>query len=234
MMTLSADAYKNAMGWDQPDALAINLMAYNTRFFGAHAKRGKITDYSALLVDGKYGSGASLGKAGGCEATKDGVYVVADGGPTYAELKCDSVQRHLLARFAGDKSEAILSTLDRIKSAAPHVYTWQGNLGNEVGDDGVKISGGTESGRPMFLLQGRNEGFVKGWVLHPAGAEVEAKGDPLKINVKGGDADLWVVMLVGQGKPPEARVEGNGLDSALNVAGRKVRFDAQANRVKAE
>ncbi len=234
MITLSADAHKNEMGWDQPDALAVNLMAFNTRFFGAHAKRGKITDYSALLVDGKYGTGKSLGKVGTCEPAKDGAYVIVDGGPAYAELKCDSVQRHLLARFAGQKSEALLSTLDRIKSAAPHTYAWQGNLGNEIGDDGVKASGGTEGGRPMFLLQGRSDGFVKGWVLHPADAQVEAKGDPLRINVKGGDADIWVVMLVGQGKPPTATATGSGLESVLTVAGSKVRFDAGAARLKAQ
>ena len=233
-VTISADAYKNAMGWDQPDVLAINLMAFNTRFFGAHAKRGKIGDYSALLVDGKYGSGKSLGKAGSCEPAKDGAYVIVDGGPAYADLKCDSVQRHLLAKFAAGKSQALLSTLDRIKSAAAHTYTWQGNLGNETGDDGVKPSGGTEDGRAMFLLKGRNDGFVKGWVVHPADAVVEAKGDPLRINVQGGDADIWVVMLVGQGAPPAATVAGTGLDSVLTVAGRKVRFDAKANRVRAE
>jgi hypothetical protein len=39
---------------------------------------------------------------------------------------------------------------------------------------------------------------------------------------------------VGQGTPPEATVAGNGLDSVLNVAGRKVRFDGKSNRIKAE
>jgi hypothetical protein len=49
-----------------------------------------------------------------------------------------------------------------------------------------------------------------------------------------GDADIWLVMLVGQGAPPVATIAGTGLDSVLTVAGRKVRFDAKANRVKTE
>jgi len=61
---------KNAMGWNQPDALAMNLLAYNTRFFGAHVKRGKIGDYTTLLVDGRYGNGKSLGKANRVRAEK--------------------------------------------------------------------------------------------------------------------------------------------------------------------
>jgi len=233
-VTLSADAVKNAMGWDQPDALAMNLLAYNTRFFGGHCKRGTINDYTTLLVDGRYGSGDSLGKADTFEPAADGGYTIVDGGATYEKLKCDAVKRHLLAKFAAGKSQAVLSTLDRIKSSATHTYAWQGNLGNERGDDGAKTSGGQEAGRPMFLLRGRNEGFVKGWVVHPADAEVEAKGDPLRINVKGGDADIWVVILVGQGEPPAAAVAGSGLDSVLTVAGSKVRFDGQANRIRAE
>ena len=232
-VTLSADAYKNAMGWDQPDALAINLLAFDTRFFGAPAKRGKIGDYSTLLVDNKYGSGKSLGKVGSCTPAKDGAYVIADGGATYTDLKCDSVQRHLLAKFAPDKSQALIATLDRIKSAAPHTYTWQGNLGNERGDDGVKATGGREGDRPMFLLKGRT-GWVKGWVVHPADAELKATGDPLQINVKGGDADIWVVMLAGQGEPPAATVTGTGLDSVLAVAGQKVRFSAATKRMEME
>jgi hypothetical protein len=233
-VTLSADAIKNAMGWDQPDALAMNLLAYNTRFFGAHAKRGTIAAYTTLLVDGKYGGGNSLGKADTCTPAADGAYVIVDGGKTYTDLKCDSVKRHLLVKFAAGKSQAVVSTLDRIKSAAPHAYTWQGNLGNEIGDDGIKSSGGQEAGRPMFLLKGRNEGFVKGWVVHPADAQVDAKGDPLRISAKGGDVDIWMVMLVGQGEPPLAAVNGTGLESMLTVAGTKVRFDAKANRVVAE
>lgn len=231
-VTISADAIKNEMGWDQPDALAMNLLAFNTRFFGAHAKHGKITDFTTLVVDGRYGGGNSLGKADTFEPAADGGYAIADGGATYADLKCDSVKRHLTVKFTAGKSQALLSTLDRIKSAATHAYTWQGNLGNERGDDGVKSSGGREAGRPMFLLKGRNDGFVKGWVMHPADAEVDAKGDPLKIHIKGGDADLWVVMLVGQGEPPAAALDGSGLDSVLTVSGGKVRFDAAANRVK--
>jgi hypothetical protein len=212
----------------------MNLMAFNTRFFGGHAKHGKIADYTTLLVDNRYGTGKSLGKADTFEPAVDGGYVIVDGGATYAELKCDSVKRHLLVKFASGKSQALLATLDRIRSSSPHVYTWQGNLGNERGDDDVKSSGGQEAGRPMFLLRGRNDGFVKGWVLHPANAEVAAKGDPLQISVKGADADIWVVMFVGQGEPPVATVSGEGLNSVLTVAGHKVRFDAQANRVKAE
>jgi hypothetical protein len=241
----------------------VNLVAFNTRFFGQPDKGATVAAYSALLVDGKNTGGkasAALGKPDTYEPAKDGGYAIVDGGAVYTGLGCASAKRHLLVKFAADKSQALLATLDRIKSAAPHTYTWQGNLGDQNDHDGIVASSGEEAGRPMFLLKGHNEGFVKGWVLHPADAKVsfvetrvtprkttlpwqkgpaapekvEFARDPLHIAVKGGDADIWVVMLVGQGAPPEAVVTGAALDSVLTVGGRKARFDAEANRVRAE
>ena len=262
-VTVSADAYNAGIGWDTCGTLGMNLVAFNTRFFGQPDKGANVAAYSTLLVDGRNTPGSAakfLGKADTYEPAKDGGYAIVDGGAVFTGLGCESAKRHLLVKFAADKSEALLSTLDRIKSAAQHTYAWQGNLGDQNNNDGIAASSGQEGGRPMFLLKGHNEGFVKGWVVHPADAKVsfvetrvtprktslpwekapaapekaEIARDPLQIAVKGGDLDIWVVMFAGQGAPPEAAVTGNGLDSVLTVAGSKVRFDAKANRVRAE
>ena len=95
-------------------------------------------------------------------------------------------------------------------------------------DDGVISTSGTESGRPFFLLKGRN-GYVKCWVLHPADAAIKT-GDPLQVTTKGTNAKIWVVMYVGAGEPAEGVVEGTGMDSVLSVSGRKVAFDG--NRIE--
>ena len=70
--------------------------------------------------------------------------------------------------------------------------------------------------------------------MAPQPEKVEILRDPLNVTVQGGDADIRVVMFVGQGAPPEATVAGGGLVSVLSVAGRKVRFDGKTNRIKAE
>jgi hypothetical protein len=260
-VTISADAYNAGIGWDSCGTLGLNLVAFNTRFFGQPDKGGTVGAYSTLLVDGKNTPGSAakfLGKPEVYEPAQDGGYAIADGGAVYTGLGCELAKRHLLVKFAADKSEAWLSTLDRIKSAAQHTYTWQGNLGDQNTDDGIVATSGQEAGRAMFLLKGHNNGFVKGWVVHPAEAKVSfvetrvtprkaqppgdktpaaqtgMARDPLQITVKSGHADIWVVMWVGQGAPPEATVAGSGLDSVLSVPGRKVRFDGEANRVKAE
>jgi len=301
-VTISADAYNAGIGWDNCNTLGLNLLAFNTRFLGQPDKGGGVAAYTTLLVDGKNTAGkasSSLGKPDTHEPAKDGGYTIVDGGAVYTGLGCESAKRHLLVKFAADKSQAVLSTLDRIKSAGQHTYTWQGNLGDQNSNDDIVATSGQEAGRPMFLLKGHNNGFVKGWVLHPAEAkvslvearvvrkkpdpqpkgppakqrpqvetpsldkpgdadsgsrialeppppakkpaavapqpeEVEILRDPLQIVVKADNADIWVVMFVGQGAPPEATVAGNGLDSVLSVGERKARFDGKTNRIKSE
>jgi hypothetical protein len=92
-------------------------------------------------------------------------------------------------------------------------------------DDDIKSESGKEAGRPFFLLKGRNA-YVKGWVLHPADAEIKT-GDPLQISTKGANAKIWLAMYVGAGEPVTAKIAGEGMDTKMDVAGRTIRFDGQ-------
>ena len=83
----------------------------------------------------------------------------------------------------------------------------------------------------MFLLEGRNNGFVKGWVLEPADARITAS-DPLKIETGRTDTKIWVVMFVGSGKPPVAQVSGSGMRSVLKIGDRTTSFDSPRLVVK--
>jgi hypothetical protein len=98
-------------------------------------------------------------------------------------------------------------------------------------DDNVKVTAGTENGRPVFLLEGRNNGFVKGWVLEPADAKITA-GDPLQIETGGTDAKIWVVMFVGSGRAPVAQVSGSGMQTVHKVGDRTTSFDGARLVVK--
>jgi hypothetical protein len=92
-------------------------------------------------------------------------------------------------------------------------------------DDGIVSTHGTESGRPFFLLKGR-KGNVKGWVLHPADAAIRT-GDPLQVETKGTEVKFWIALWVGAGEPPAARIGGSGMNTVLEVDGRKVSFDGK-------
>jgi len=226
-----AQVHKDQKGWNQPEQLAINLMGYDSRFIGGPVKATTPASYSSLLVDGKYtyrDATEPMGKLVAFEAAKTGGYAVVRGGQMYTKLGAKEAVRHMLVDFGPPADNtAVVCTLDRVKGDGEHTWTWQANVGT-----GARY--GTESGRKFFLLTGSNGGFVKGWVLCPAGAEMSTAARPLQISTKATDADIWVVMLVGRGTPPAAKISGDGLGAALTAAGRTVRFDAASGRMRVE
>lgn len=235
LTSIMADTHQHGHAWDMPDELEINLMAYNTRFIGGSAKSKGDALHSTLLVDGMYssagGAKSSTGRTIAFEPGRDGGYAIVGNGPLYKALGVNDALRHMLVKFVSPRNEAIISTLDRVKSAKEHEYTWQANLGDETGDDDVVCEDGTESGRVTFTLRGRNDGFVKGWVLHPEQVEIKT-GDPLKITAKGADQDIWVVMFVGSGRmAPKARITGDGLSSRITVGGKTVSYSSATDRI---
>ncbi|MFP4106917.1 MAG: hypothetical protein ACLFVU_12615, partial [Phycisphaerae bacterium] len=216
-LSLMADSVHHRRAWDQPEIFAINILAHDTRFIGGPGKKRDQELYSTLLIDGKYSTRAT-GNAGGktkdFTVTENGGYVIVDGSEHYGKLGCTSAERHGLVHFtAPEKNTAVFATLDRVKADESRTFTWQANLGNESEDGGVKLSSGSEAGRPFFLMKGKGDAYVKGWVLSHPDATITAKGDPLRIDVKGSKADLWVVMYIGSGTPPKATITGSGLGS---------------------
>ena len=139
------------------------------------------------------------------------------------------VQRHWLVDFSPNDNSAILSSLDRITSTQTHRYTWNANLGDERSDGDIKAAVGREAGRSTFLLQGKN-GWLKGWVLHPAEVTISA-GDPLQIDTQGQNTYIWVAMLTGSGPIPVGRMTGKGLASALTVVDSRISYDTETQRI---
>ena len=225
----------NHKAWDKREATGIRLLAHGTPFFGGPSKSSGAGLHSRLLIDGKADAGKNSGKNGQnvvAESNDHGGYVVVGGGSTYKSLGIDDLKRHLLVDFSLGEDAAVLSTLDRVKSGKSHTYTWNANLGDDKSDGGIKVTGGSEGGRPTFLLKGKN-GWVKGWVLHPADAKLKT-GDPLQIELKGTNADVWVAMLVGSGTPPKGSITGDGLGSALKFSNVQLRFNETHNRILLE
>jgi hypothetical protein len=225
----------NHKAWDTREATGIRLIAHGTAFFGGPGKRQDATRHSRLLIDGRADAGKGSGRNGRpvlAEGRGRGGYVVVGGGSTYRDLGVEDLRRHVFVDFHPRKNAAIVSTLDRIRSGDRHTYTWNANLGDEKGDDGIVSAAGTEAGHPTFLLRGAS-GWVKGWVLCPNDATVLA-GDPLQIRAGGRDADIWVVMRVGVGRVPIGRVSGHGLSAELQLDDVRVRYNARADRITAD
>ncbi len=232
--SIMADHVHHRRAWDQPENLAINLLALNARFVGGPGKGRDAEAYSTLLIDGKYNFRGAVDLTGKtvkfAPAAKGGLAIV-DGGGLYKKLGVDQARRQMLVRFSDpEDNAAILSTLDRVEADGNHTYTWQVNLGSDRDDGDIKVSKGSEAGRPQFQMKGGN-GVVTGWVVSPANAKITSTGDPMRIEVSGSDADIWVVMFVGKTDEPKVSFSGSGLETKVKIYNVTLQFDPDAGEL---
>jgi len=245
LISMAGDYTHHSHAWDAREAFQLGLVAYGTPFIGGPGKAGTDVSrqaargYSALLVDGHaFAEGGRTGAPVYAEVdSAGGGYVIVDGGDKYRALGLQNAQRHLMVRFTeasldSRQPAAVLSTLDRVQADSTHAYTWQLNLGGPEGDGGVRVRAGPESSSvPTFVLRGKRNSYVKGWVLRPANARLEI-GDPLRIQTDGTVAAIWVVLAIGTGTPPDGHVAGGGRSASLQLGPRHVWYDAEADRVQ--
>ncbi|MCC5840845.1 MAG: PKD domain-containing protein [Opitutales bacterium] len=219
IVSLSADAKGFNQGWDEADALQLNILYGGTHFASGPGKSQEPALFSSLLVNGEANnSPAHLGRAGASFVSPDGAYAVVEGHQKYANMGVASVRRHLLADFSGAGAPAILSVLDRIQNEQVKLYTWQLNTMN------LPATQGMEAGLPTFTVYGNGDAWLKGWVLTPMATL--AVGANVRVDLFAASADIWVVMAVGGGTPPVASITGTGLSSVLTLGGTQLRFDA--------
>jgi Ca2+-binding RTX toxin-like protein len=233
LVSLMGDFERHHRSWDQPEAFALGLHAYDTHFFGGPDKQTGAQYFSKLLVDGKVGDAAATGAPDFFEARSTGGYAIVDGGSVYRGLGVDQAKRHLLVDFSSNVGGALLSTMDRISDVENHIYTWQANLGTSADNGGITATTGQEGSLKTFLLRGNQNSYLKGWVLNPSNVTIRA-GDPLQIETTGSSTNIWLVMLVGTGAPPTATVSGSGLNSELRLGNSRVYFDTTKNRIVTE
>ena len=234
--SLAAKTQQHPRAWSQPETFAINLMAHNTRFIGGPGKQRDDALYSTLLVDGRYNTGQTAratGQRGEFEADTERGYATVRGGELYRNLGAQQATRHLMTDFS-NRSRAIVATLDEVESNRQRTWTWQANLGDDRGDDDVEAELLPDGDRPGFILRGRNDSHVRGWVLHPADATLDRVDDALRIETTGREARIFIVMLVGTGEPPAARIDGEAMQTRLHVDDRTIRYDQQQGRIVSE
>jgi titin len=229
------DKTHQGKAWESAEGFNINLIAFNTRFFGGGGKVGGAVNYSTLLVDNR--DPVDTGDTGSTDfysSQPNGCgYLIADGGLKYSHFGLTSAKRHTMVDFSGVTAPLVMSTLDSVQADSSHTYTWNLNLGDEIDNDGITVDTGVEAGVPIFVLHGNNNSYVKGWMMTGgtlAGPGVAANGT-LKVDVSAVSTDIWVVMLCGQGAAPTGSIVGAGLSAVLSVNGGEVRFDSVNNRI---
>ncbi len=231
---LMADTNHHPRAWNQPEALAMSLYSQETLFLGGPGRGRDATDFTSINVDGERPTGNPTGERVSFDTGDDTAYIVVGGGGAYREVGLDRIRRHLKVDFTGRSgTDALFSSLDRFEADGERTITWHANLSPEWQAQ-MTVDLIEESGRPAFVLRRDDnpDAYLKGWVLHPADADVDGGSDSLKISTEKREGDIWVVWTTGRGDPVTADVEGRGLETRLTVGDAVIVFDGEEERVR--
>ncbi|MFM2090254.1 MAG: hypothetical protein RLZZ127_743, partial [Planctomycetota bacterium] len=226
---LVADAHAAARAWDNLDAGNLILIAHGSVFAAAagnasHDRLGD--DVSRMVFGGRSNPDTTLtgrllyaeGDATGMRAGIDYSAAVRGTGPT-------SVTRHIGTVAVGDDVAMLVVDAWDMRGSRPVAWTL-----NQM--DGIAaIEPLSDGGRPGFLVRGQQGGWLAGWLVGPAAAELVPR-DPLRLTWTATDGGAAVVaMVMGSGPRPVPRSIGDGIGGEVQVAGASLRWDAKAGRV---
>ena len=228
IVSLATDTSAHGNAWDEADALQVNIMGFGSKFAGGPGTSRDARFFSQVTVDGQARASQShTGQAQFFEVDETGGYAIAGGGNKFSALGLSASRRHLMVSYPDEDDIAIVATFDELSSVQLRTYAWQLN------EQSLPLFTGDENGVPTFTLRGEADGYLKGWVLHPAGGTL-SDGNPLAYTFEGNDADIWVVMAMGKGAAPEARIVGQGLDAELILGQRRISWNEAAGRMEIE
>ncbi len=232
---LMADTSHHPRAWNQPEALAMSLYSQGTLFLGGPGRGRDATDFTSINVDGRRPTGNPTGERISFETGDDTAYIVVGGGAAYRNVGLDRIQRHLKVDFTGrGGTEAVFSSLDRFEADGERTVTWHANL-RPAWQPPMQAQRIRESNRPAFILRRADnpDAWLKGWVLHPADARVEADADSLAVSTRKRRGDIWIAWTTGTGEPITASIRGEGLNTQLTIGDRVITFDQDSQRIQA-
>jgi hypothetical protein len=196
LFSIMSDEHHHGHAWDQPEVFALNLMAYNTRFIGGPSKTRDNANYSTLFVDGTYftkGAVRLTGKTNQYEITDNTGLICIDGGALYRALGLENAERYVALRFMEENS-ALICIVDEVIANTERQLTWQLNVGNEEGMDGIEVQL-LETKFSLETVHGR----VDGWVLAPNDANINPSKDPLQVAFNSENRQSMVLLYVHDG-----------------------------------
>ncbi|MCC5789963.1 MAG: PKD domain-containing protein [Opitutales bacterium] len=228
IVSLGTDTVQHRHAWDEADAMQINIMAFGSKFAGGPATSRQDSRFSQVTVNGQARtSTTATGDRVHFEVDDEGGYAIAGGGMKYGGLGLTHAQRHVKVDYPLDRGFAMISTLDDLQSNSIRTYGWQLNEMN------LPVTVSEEEGVQTFTLDGKEDGYLKGWVMYPRDVTI-SDGNPLKFEVVDSSTQIWVVMVTGRGAAPHAEVVGEAFDATLRVGDRIVSFDESTNRIVSE
>lgn len=234
LLSLMADSHHHGNAWDQPEVFCLNLMGYNNRYFGGPGKDRENRLYSTLLVNDHYNLENAVkltGETDQWQVNKNVAELVINGNYLYKSLGTEFTQRHLAVKFLPG-NQMLMVMLDTIKSAERNKYTWQGNLGDNTGNDSLKLDVvSTSKDLIQVKINGRNQAELNGWFLHE-NATLENSEDPLRISFSGKNASLLSIFWLGQQTVPLLKKEARKSGIHFVIGDQKIVYDQLNNEIR--
>lgn len=223
---LATDTTAHGNAWDEADALQVSILGFGDKFAGGPGTSRDGRFFSQVTVDGQArASQSGTGTAEFFEVDADGGYAIAGGGSKFGGLGIGYSRRHLKVSFPDEDDIAVVSTFDILDSVQLREYAWQINSQN------LPLFIGEEDGVPTFTIRGQEGGYLKGWVMYPQDGSF-FDGNRVSYSFEANDAEIWVVMAMGNGAAPSARIEGEGLDAEWILGQRRLSWNAAAQRIE--
>ncbi|MCC5840434.1 MAG: PKD domain-containing protein [Opitutales bacterium] len=230
---LGTDTKTYSRGWNAFEALSIVVLGHGNRYItgaGGSAYTGTAArnSFSTIIIDDTLPSNTSTGQRVDLRTGEDGAYAIASGGAGYLGIGAQKAHRHLVSDFSGNSGENTLLTIfDQLRSSGgSREYRWQINTG------AATAILDTADGRPGFTLSypGR-DGYLRGWVVHPANANLQLEGSRLFFNTNAVDTDIWVVMALDEGTPPVPTITGSGTAATFSLNGTEITYNGASERI---
>ena len=233
LLSLMADSHHHSNAWDQPEVFSLNLMGYNNRYFGGPGKERENKLYSTLLVNDQYNIENAVkltGETDHWQVNENTAKLVVNGNHLYKSLGSEFAQRHLAVKFLPD-NQMLMVILDTLKSTEKNKYTWQGNLGDNIGNDSLKLEVvSTSKASIQVKITGRNQAALQGWFFNE-NAVWENSEDPLRVSFSGKNASLLSIFWLGQQAAPLLKKEVRNSEILFIIEDQKIVYDKSNNEL---
>jgi PKD repeat protein len=228
ILSLISDSHAAARAWDNGDPGVLNVLGFGTVFATASGSASRKGNDSSRITVGDTSNPDTTFTGGLLYAEGDGTRFQA--GVNYAAavrgLGPTRLDRHVGALADGE--ETALLVVDSYDLKGRRSLGWALNQ-----MDGVQSAEAlTEGGRPGFLIQGADGGWLAGWMLFPTNASVDP-ADPLTLRWEAeGDGTVVVAMALGSGPRPVLGRSPDKPDGEVRIGGSSLRWDPAARRVQ--
>ncbi|CAF3681060.1 unnamed protein product [Rotaria sordida] len=201
-------------GWNANETFALSIISHDTtwaRMPGKEFKKYNLTrKFSTPLIDGWPREPPKRKKLGYTKVIRSfndqgGGYVSID---SSVNLNITLAQRDILVdMITRGNIDTIIAIHDQFINTLSHFWHWQ--LSPDPSETNITL--GNENNLSTFIIRGRNESWLKGWLYNYQNATYNNTEEVLRVIKYGSSATFKIAMALGMGIEPVANRTATGI-----------------------